>query len=88
MKDEWETEGEWRYVLHKQENDRRYFHDSDGLERLKMFIPIKYLTGITLLYDDNTKKEMKVLSKRIKDIRNWNKLGRFNVKIMRIYNQI
>ena len=53
-----------------------------------MFIPIKYLTGITLLYDDNTKKEMKVLSKRIKDIRNWNKLGRFNVKIMRIYNQI
>lgn len=87
LKDEWETEGEWRYVLHKQENDERYFHDSDGLERLKMFIPIKYLTGITLLYDDNTKKEMKVLSKRIKDIRNWNKLGRFNVKIMRIYNQ-
>jgi hypothetical protein len=88
LKNEWETEGEWRYVLHKQENDERYFHDSDGLERLKMFIPIKHLTGIALLYDDNTKEEMKVLSKRIKDIRNWNRFGRFNVKIMRINNQI
>lgn len=88
LKDEWETEGEWRYVLHKQENDERYFHDSDGLERLKMFIPIKHLTGIALLYDDNTKEEMKTLSKRIKDIRNRNRLGSFNVKIMRINNQI
>lgn len=84
LKDEWETEGEWRYVLHKQENDERYFHDSDGLERLKMFIPIKYLTGITLLYDDKTKGEMKVCCRRIKELRDWNKLGRFNVMMRRI----
>lgn len=84
LKDEWETEGEWRYVLHKQENDERYFHDSDGLERLKMFIPIKYLTGITLLYDEGTKEEMKVLLKSLVNYRDWNKLGRFNVMIRRI----
>ena len=84
LKDEWEREGEWRFVLHKQVNDERYFHDADGCERLKMFIPTAYLTGITLLYDNNTKEEIKALSKRIKDLRNWNRLGRFNVKLMRI----
>lgn len=84
LKDEWETEGEWRYVLHKQENDERYFHDSDGLERLKMLVPIKHLTGITLLYDDGTKEEMKILIRIIKDLRNWNRLGRFDVKMRRI----
>lgn len=86
LKDKWETEGEWRYVLHKQEKDERYFHDTDGFERLKMFIPIKHLTGITLLYDDKTKDEMKVLCRRIKELRDWNKLGRFDVKIMKIRN--
>lgn len=84
LKDEWETEGEWRYVLHKQENDERYFHDSEGLERLKMFVPIKFLTGITLLYDESSKKEMKMLQKKLKNCRDWNKLGRFNVKMMKI----
>lgn len=84
LKDEWESEGEWRFVLHKQVNDERYFHDVDGYERLKMYIPIAYLTGITLFYDDDTRDEMKVLSRRIKDLRKWNKLGRFNVKLMRI----
>lgn len=84
LKDEWETEGEWRYVLHKQENDERYFHDSDGFERLKMFVPIKYLTGITLLYDDKTKEEMKAQLKCLRNFRDWNRLGRFNVKMMKI----
>lgn len=84
LKDEWEAEGEWRYVLHKQENDKRYFHDSDGLERLKMFIPVKHLTGITLLYDDETKEEMNVLQKSLKNYRDWNKLGRFNVMMRKI----
>lgn len=84
LKDEWESEGEWRFVLHKQVNDERYFHDVDGCERLKMYIPIAYLTGITLFYDDDTRDEMKVLSRRIKDLRKWNRLGRFNVKLMQI----
>lgn len=84
LKDEWESEGEWRYVLHKQGNDERYFHDPDGFERLKMYIPIKNLTGITLLYDDKTKGEMKVCCRRIKELRDWNKLGRFNVMMRRI----
>lgn len=84
LKNEWECEGEWRFVLHKQVNDERYFHDEDGYERLKMYIPIAYLTGITLFYNDNTKEDMNVLSKRIKDLRNWNRMGRFNVKLMRI----
>ena len=84
LKDEWETEGEWRYVLHKQENDERYFQDSDGYERLKMFVPIKYLTGITLLYDESSKKTMKKFQKELKNYRNWNRMGRFNVKLMNI----
>lgn len=84
LKDEWVTEGEWRYVLHKQENDERYFHDSDGYERLKMFVPIKYLTGITLLYDESSKETMKRFQKELKDFRNWNRLGLFNVKLMKI----
>lgn len=87
LKDEWESEGEWRFVLHKQENDERYFHDADGYERLKMYIPMTFLTGITLLYDDNSKTEMKELGKQIKQYRNWNKLGRFDVKLMAIRNQ-
>ena len=84
LKDEWETEGEWRYVLHKQENDERYFHDSDGFERLKMYVPFKYLTGITLLYDENSRETMKRFQKELKNYRNWNRLGRFNVKLMKI----
>lgn len=84
LKDEWESEGEWRFVLHKQENDNRYFHDVDGFERLKMNVPITYLTSITLFYDDTTRAEMKELGKQIKQYRNWNKLGRFDVKLMRI----
>lgn len=84
LKDEWETEVEWRYVLHKQENDERYFHDSDGFERLKMFVPIKYLTGITLLYDENSKETMKRFQRGLKNYRNWSRLGRFNVKLMKI----
>ena len=84
LKDEWESEGEWRFVLHKQVNDERYFHDVDGYERLKMYIPIAYLVGITLFYDDTTRAEMKELGKQIKQYRNWNKLGRFDVKLMRI----
>ena len=84
LKDEWEMEGEWRYVLHKQEKDERYFHDSDGFERLKMLVPIKYLTGITLLYDESSKEAMKGLQKELKEYRNWNKLGRFDVKRMKI----
>ena len=87
LKDEWESEGEWRFVLHKQENDERYFHDADGYERLKMYIPMTFLTGITLLCDDNSKTEMKELGKQIKQYRNWNKLGRFDVKLMAIRNQ-
>ena len=84
LKDEWEKEGEWRYVLHKQEKDERSFHDPEGLERLKMFIPVKHLTGITLLYDDETKEEMNVLQKSLKNYRDWNKLGRFNVMMRKI----
>ena len=88
LKDEWETEGEWRYVLHKQENDERYFYDSDGLERLKMYIPIKNLTGITLLYDDKTKEKMKARQRCLKNCRDWNKLGRFDVKMMKIRSEL
>lgn len=84
LKDKWESEGEWRILQHKQEKDERYFIDSDGKERLKMFIPITFLKGITLFYDENSKNEMKEFCRRIKEQRNWNKLGRFNVKLMRI----
>ena len=49
-----------------------------------MFIPITFLRGVTLFYDENSKNEMKEFCMRIKEHRNWNKLGRFNVKLMRI----
>lgn len=65
LKDEWECEGEWRFVLHKQVDDKRYFRDACGYERLKMHIPIKYLTGITLYYDENTKDDTILLGKQI-----------------------
>ena len=86
LKDEWESEGEWRFVLHKQENDERYFHDADGFERLKMNIPITYLTGITLFYDEDSKNAKKELGNQIKQYRDWNRLGRFDVKLMKIRN--
>lgn len=83
LKDDWESEGEWRIVLHKQDVDDRYFIHTDGKPRLKLHIPITFLTGITLFYDDNNEEEMKSMCKQLKNIRNWDKLGRFKVKLMK-----
>lgn len=84
LKDDWEIEGEWRIVLHKQDPDDRYFIHTDGKERLKLHIPITFLTGITLFYDDNSKGIMKNYCKQIKEMRKWDRLGPFNVKLMKI----
>ena len=84
LKDKWEEEGEWRIVLHKQENDERYFVHSDGKERLKLLLPIKYLTGITLFYDDTTKREMKDRRQQLKRWKKMNRSGDFDTKLMKI----
>lgn len=84
LKDEWECEGEWRFVLHKQVDDKRYFRDAEGFERLLMHIPITYLTGITLFYDDNTKQKTIDLEKNIMHYINKNNLGQFDVKLKKI----
>lgn len=83
LKDKWEEEGEWRIVLHKQENDERHFVHSDGKERLKLLLPIKYLTGITLFYDDTTKREMKGCRQQLKRWKKMNRVGDFETKLMK-----
>ena len=81
LKDDWESEGEWRIVLHKQDFDDRYFVHTDGKERLKLNIPLTFLTGITLFYDDNNMEEMKDLCKKIKNITQKDWLVQFNINL-------
>jgi hypothetical protein len=57
-KNEWEQEGEWRIIVHKQENDLRCFSAPDGTQRLTVDIPISYLKRITLFSDNVNKDEI------------------------------
>ena len=81
LKDDWDTEGEWRIVLHKQDIDDRYFIHTDGKPRLKLHIPITFLTGITLFYDDNNKEEMQFFCKQLKNLKRRDEFGQFNVEL-------
>lgn len=84
LKDKWESEGEWRIVMHKQDSDDRYFVHTDGKGRLKLYIPITYLTGITLFYDEYTIENMKCIRKKLEEIWIKGKIGRFTVKLIKM----
>lgn len=57
-KNEWEQEGEWRIIVHRQLDDSRCFSAPDGTQRLSLNIPISFMKRITLFYDNESKDEM------------------------------
>ena len=75
----WEAEKEWRMVLHKQAEDLRYFVDSEGRPRLILNIPISFLKGITLFYDNEDKTEMNKMCDCLKDWKEKNDVRTFDV---------
>lgn len=78
-KTEWEQEGEWRIIMHKQQNDSRYISAPDGTQRLILNIPIKALTRITLFYDGENKPEMNKTHAYLKVWKRQNDVRTFDV---------
>jgi hypothetical protein len=80
---EWEQEGEWRIILFKQKEDSRLFF-VEGKPRMRLDISLRYLTGITLFYNDDNKNEMRNVRSYLKRWKRWNKVFTFNVIMKKI----
>ena len=57
-KNKWKQEGEWRIIVHRQQDDQRCFFAPNGLQRLALNIPIPFLKRISLFYNNENKDEM------------------------------